>query len=72
MIYGGSNQDTGTGTKISTGQVGVGDCPSFKEGFVSTGEIIFNQNDPQPIAIRLLNKGNRGEKIKYIVSLFTG
>jgi len=69
MIYGGSNQNTGTGTEISTDRVSVGDCKSFAEGFVSTGEIIFNQNDPQPIAIRLLNEGNRGKTIKYIVSL---
>lgn len=70
MIYSGTNQDTGTGTEISTGPISVGDCQNFAEGFVSTGEIIFTQNDPQPVAIRLLNKGNAGKKIKYIVSLF--
>lgn len=71
LIYGGTNQNTGTGTEIPTGKTSIGGCKSFAEGWVSTGDIIFNQNDPQPIAIRLRNKGNAGKKIKYIVSLFT-
>ncbi|MEM9272938.1 MAG: hypothetical protein AAGA80_08245 [Cyanobacteria bacterium P01_F01_bin.143] len=70
MIYNGSNQNTGTGTEISTGQTSVGDCKQFAEAFVSTGEIIFNQNDPQPIAIRLRNQGDECPPTRYIVSLF--
>ncbi|NET00839.1 MAG: hypothetical protein F6K61_09750 [Sphaerospermopsis sp. SIO1G1] len=69
LIYGGTNQNTGTGTEIPTGQISVGDCRSFAEGFVSTGEIIFTSDDPQPIAIRLRNQRNAGKKIQYIVSL---
>ena len=69
MIYSGSNQDTGTGTGISTEQIDVEGCESFAQGFASTGEIIFTQNDPQPIAMRLLNSGNEGKTIHYIVSL---
>jgi len=70
MIYSGTNQNTGTGTEISTSQISTGDCKSFAEGFVSTGEIIFTQDDPQPIAIRLKNKEHEGKTIRYIVSLF--
>lgn len=72
LIYSGSNQNTGTGTEIPTDRVSVGDCQSFAEGFVSVGEIIFTQNDPQPVAIRLRNKEHRGKTIRYIVSLFQG
>ena len=72
LFYNGSNQNTGTGTEISTGKIAVGDCESFAEGFSSTGEIIFNQNDPQPVAIRLKNQGNAGNTIRFIVSLFKG
>ena len=78
MIYSGTNQNTGTGTEIPTGQTSTGhcksveDCKSFAEAYVSTCEIIFTQNDPQPVAVRLSNKGNAGKKIQYIVSLFEG
>jgi len=72
FIYSGSNQNTGTGTEISTGKTSLGDCKSFAAGFVSNGEIIFTQNDPQPVAIRLKNQGNAGKTIRYIVSLFKG
>lgn len=72
MIYSGCNQNTGTGTEIQTGKTSVEGCESFAEGFVSVGEIIFTQNDPQPVAIQLLNRGHAGKKIKYIVSPFKG
>ncbi|NER37598.1 MAG: hypothetical protein F6J93_27150 [Oscillatoria sp. SIO1A7] len=67
FIYGGTNQNTGTGTEIPITKTSKG---SFQEGFVSQNDIIFNQNDPQPIAIRLKNT-QPGKTIKYIVSLFT-
>ena len=70
LVYSGTNQNTGTGTPISTEPTSTGGCQSFAEGFVSSEEIIFTQNDPQPVAIRLLNRGNAGKKIQYIVSLF--
>ena len=69
LIYSGTNQDTGTGVEISTDPTSVGDCQNFAEGFVSSGDIIFTQNDPQPVAIRLSNRRNSGQQIKYIVSL---
>lgn len=70
FVYGGTNQDTGTGTEISTEITDTGGCQSFAEAFVSSEPIIFNNDDPQPIAIRLLNKGKEDKFIKYIVSLF--
>ena len=69
LVYSGTNQNTGTGTEISIEPTSVGDCHNFAEGFVSSGEIIFTQNDPQPVAIRLSNRRNSGQQIKYIVSL---
>jgi hypothetical protein len=72
LIYGGTNQSTGTGTPIGTEPTSIGDCQSFAEGFVSSGEIIFNGDDPQPVAIQLSNKGKGGQTIKYIVSPFAG
>ncbi|MEM8639856.1 MAG: hypothetical protein AAGG51_13725 [Cyanobacteria bacterium P01_G01_bin.54] len=72
MFYSGTNQNTGTGTEIPTEPTSTGDCRDFAQGFMSSGEIIFNQNDPQPIAIRLSNRGRAGTIIHYIVSLFEG
>lgn len=68
FIYAGTNQSTGTGTPIATEPTSVGGSGAFAQGFVSTGEIIFNGNDPQPIAIRLKNANNTGKMIRYIVS----
>ena len=70
MVYSGQNQNTGTGTEIATDRTSTGRCKDFAEGFVSVGEIIFTQNDPQPVALRFSNKKHGGEKIRYIVSLF--
>ena len=70
MVYSGQNQNTGTGTEIPTERTGTAECPHFAEGFVSVGEIIFTQNDPQPVALRFSNERYGGQKIHYIVSLF--
>ncbi|MBP0017689.1 MAG: hypothetical protein J7647_09035 [Cyanobacteria bacterium SBLK] len=72
MIYSGINQNTGTGTPIATGPIRIGGCKDFAEGFVSIGDIIFTNDDPQPIAIHLSNPGASEITIKYIVSLFQG
>lgn len=68
FIYSGTNQDTGTGTEIQTEPISI-DSTGFAEGFVSNDQIIFTQNDPQPVAIRLKNRDRGGKYIKYIVSL---
>ncbi|MEM9597782.1 MAG: hypothetical protein AAGD06_26180, partial [Acidobacteriota bacterium] len=69
MVYSGTNQNTGTGTEIPTRRTNTGNCKRFKDGFISDGEIIFTQNDPQPVALRFSNKKHGGKKIRYIVSL---
>lgn len=68
LIYSGTNQNTKTGTEISTEPIieELKDCKQFAQGVVSE-RIIFTQNDPQPVAIRL--KGKAGYTIRYIVSL---
>ncbi|MEM8962248.1 MAG: hypothetical protein AAGD38_12265 [Acidobacteriota bacterium] len=68
MVYGGQNQNTRTGTEIETERTDPGDC-QFHEAYVSVGPIIFNQNDPQPVALRFSNKGQGDKPIRYIVSL---
>lgn len=69
LIYGGTNQNTGTGTPIVTAPTDLGDCPNFAAGFRSADPIIFNNDDPQPIAIRFNNAEAPGKTIRYIVSL---
>ena len=72
MIYSGQNQNTGTGTEIPVEDTDTGGCENFAEGFVSAGEVIFTQNDPQPVALKFANKRLGGKPIRYIVSLFEG
>ncbi|MEM7243324.1 MAG: hypothetical protein AAF429_14160 [Pseudomonadota bacterium] len=66
FIYGGQNQSTGTGTPIGSSPTDSGD---FAAGFVSDGEIIFANDDPSPIAIKLT--GAAGTKLRYIVTAFS-
>lgn len=70
FIYSGTNQNTGTGVLIPTSPTSTTACTEFVEGHVSTQDIIFTQNDPQPVAIKLKN-AQHSKTIKYIVSLFT-
>ncbi|MEM6454765.1 MAG: hypothetical protein AAF772_06690 [Acidobacteriota bacterium] len=72
MVYGGTNQNTGTGTIIDFEPTSTGGCEAFAAGFVSAGEIIFTQDDPQPIALKFANGDHGGKSIRYIVSLFEG
>lgn len=39
----------------------------FEQGFVSKSPVIFNQGDPQPIAIHFSVKSNDAKPLKYIV-----
>ena len=71
MGYGGVNQKSRTGTPIPTT---TNPSPllgsELKQSVVSNQEIIFNNDDPQPIVIFLSNKTGKKIKVKYIVSLF--
>jgi len=74
LYYGGVNQNIDpskediTGTSISIKEAHLGGCQAFKSGCVSTGEVVFVNDDPQPIAVRL--NVSKNMTVKYIVSLF--